>query len=149
MCIIQFDWLMSLYLFISLVRNASFLFVKNSGVREELSDVNKLLCNNILFVSLRLCTLPLVHAHPQLTLYTSPTTPSTAPSCARSTISNTWDLAIVGHPTSSQESVKHKSLFTFTFILCTIYKVNVVAQYLERCSPTTDNNVIIAALLQH
>ena len=42
-----------------------------------------------------------------------------------------------------------KSRFTLTFILCTIYKVNVVAQYLEMCSPTTDNNVIIAALLQH
>ena len=36
-CIIQYDWLIALYLFISLVRNASFLIVKNSGVREELS----------------------------------------------------------------------------------------------------------------
>ena len=50
---------------------------KNSGVREEVSDVNKSLCKNILFVSLRLCTSPLVHAPPQLTLFTSPTTPST------------------------------------------------------------------------
>ena len=39
MCIIQFDWLIAVYVFISLVRNASFLIVKNSGVREELSDV--------------------------------------------------------------------------------------------------------------
>ena len=50
---------------------------KNSGVREEVSDVNKSLCKNILFVSLHLCTLPLVRAPPQLTLFTSPTTPST------------------------------------------------------------------------
>ena len=39
MCIIRFDWLIALYLFISLVRNACFLIVKNSGVREELTDV--------------------------------------------------------------------------------------------------------------
>ena len=50
---------------------------KNSGVREEVSDVNKSLCKNILFVSSRLCTSPLVCEPPQLTLFTSPTTPST------------------------------------------------------------------------
>ena len=49
---------------------------KNSGVREEVSDVNKSLCKNILFVSSRLCISPLVRAPPQLTLFTSPTTPS-------------------------------------------------------------------------
>ena len=61
----------------SFVRNASFLIVKNSGVRKEVSDVNKSLCKNIFFVSSRLCTLPLVRAPPQLTFFTSPTTPST------------------------------------------------------------------------
>ena len=40
-CIIRFDWLMALYLFTLLPRNASFIIVKNSGVREELSDFNK------------------------------------------------------------------------------------------------------------
>ena len=78
MCIIRFDWLIALYLFISLVRNASFLIVKNSGVREEVSDVKKSLCKNILLVSLRLCTSAFVRAPPQLTLFTSPTTPSTS-----------------------------------------------------------------------
>ena len=39
MCIIQFYWLIALYLFVSLVRNASFLILKNSCVREELTDV--------------------------------------------------------------------------------------------------------------
>ena len=72
--IIKYDWLISLYLFISLVRIASFVIVKNSGVREELTDVKKSLCNN---ASLRLCASPLVRAPPQLTLFTLPTTPST------------------------------------------------------------------------
>ena len=39
MCILRFDWLIALYLFISLVRNVSFLIVKNSCVRKELTDV--------------------------------------------------------------------------------------------------------------
>ena len=60
----------------SLVRNASFLIVKHSGVREKVSDVNKSLCKSIFLVSSRLCNSPLVRAPPQLTLFTSPTTPS-------------------------------------------------------------------------
>ena len=71
-------WLVNRYLsFMSLVCNASFLIVKNSGVREEVSDVKKSLCKNILLASSRLCTSPLVRAPPQLTLFTSSTTPST------------------------------------------------------------------------
>ena len=76
MCIIRFYWLIDLYIFISFVRNASFLIVKNSVVRKEFSDVKKSLCKNICLVSLRLCTSPLVCAPPQLTPFTSPTTPS-------------------------------------------------------------------------
>ena len=74
---LQFNWLICLYFFLSLVRNASFLIVKKSGFREEVSDVNKSLRKNIFLVSSRLCTSPLVCAPPQLTLFTSPTTPST------------------------------------------------------------------------
>ena len=77
MRILRFNWLICLYLFISLVRNAIFRIVKKSGVREEVSDVKKSLYKHILFVSSRLCTSPLVRAPPQLTLFTSPTTPST------------------------------------------------------------------------
>ena len=77
MCIIQYYCLISLYIFISLVCNTSFLIVKNSGVREEDSDFNKSLCKNIFLVSSRLCTSPLVCASPQLKFFTSPTTPST------------------------------------------------------------------------
>ena len=39
MCILRFNWLIGLYLFMSLVRNASFLIVKNSCVREELINI--------------------------------------------------------------------------------------------------------------
>ena len=38
--IIQYYWLIVLYIFIPLVRIASFLIVKNSCVREELTDIN-------------------------------------------------------------------------------------------------------------
>ena len=77
MCIIQFDWLIALYIFISLVRNARYLIIKNSGFREEVSDVNKSLCKNIFLVGSCLCTSPLICVPLQLTLFTSPTTPST------------------------------------------------------------------------
>ena len=39
MCIIQYDWLIVIYIFIPLVRIVIFLIVKNSGVREELADL--------------------------------------------------------------------------------------------------------------
>ena len=65
----------------SLVRNASFLIVKNSCVKEELIDLslffrhnsNRSLCKNIFLVSSHSLPLPLVHAPPQLTLFPSPT----------------------------------------------------------------------------
>ena len=77
--IIRFDWLTVLNILTSLPHNASFLIVKQSCVREELSDVNKSLRKNICLVSLRLCTSPLVCAPPQLTLFSSPTTPLQQP----------------------------------------------------------------------
>ena len=51
---------------------------------------------------------------------------------------------IVSLPTSSRESVKHKSTFTFTLTLRTIYDFNGIDQYLERCWPANDNYTIIA-----
>ena len=39
MCILRFNWLIGLYLFLSLVCNTSFLIVKNSCVREEHIDL--------------------------------------------------------------------------------------------------------------
>ena len=37
--IIQYDWLIVLYIFIPLVRIASFLIIKNSCVRKEITDL--------------------------------------------------------------------------------------------------------------
>ena len=37
----------------------------------------------------------------------------------------------------------------FKFTLHTIYEVNFTALYLKRCSPATDNDDPIAALLEH
>ena len=51
--------------------------------------------------------------------------------------------------TSSQEIVKQKSAFKFTFRLRTIYKVNGIDLYIERRWPTTDKNAILVALLHH
>ena len=39
-CIIQYDWVIALYIFILLVRNENFIIVKNIGVREELNDLS-------------------------------------------------------------------------------------------------------------
>ena len=106
LCILRFDWLTALYIFNPLPCNASFLIVKKSCVRDELSDVKKSLFKNIFLESLHWRTSPLVLTPPQLTLPPSPTTPSTTPACVLYTIYNAWDLAIFSHPTSSQESLK-------------------------------------------
>ena len=76
-CIIRFDWLISFYMFISLVSNTIFLIIKNSGVREELSylpfffrhNCNKSLWKNTFLVSLLSQPSPLVCAPPQLSLF--------------------------------------------------------------------------------
>ena len=50
---------------------------------------------------------------------------------------------------SPQESLKHKSMFTFKFTLSTIYEVNGTAWYTKRCWHATNNDAIISAFLQH
>ena len=80
MCIIRYAWLIALYLFISLVRNTSFSIVKNSGVREELSNLlfflqtqlQKITVKEHILVSLYLQPSPFVCALPQLALSPSP-----------------------------------------------------------------------------
>ena len=146
LCIIKFDWLVALYLFTLLPRNASFLIVKNSVVREELIDFNKSLCRNIFLVSLRFCESPLVRAPPNwhFLLHLPPL--QRPGICA---VDNFQHLRFGSLQTSSQESVKHTSTFTFIFTLRTIYEVNDTAWYLKRCWPATNNYAILAALLQH
>ena len=131
MCIIRFDWLIALYLFTPSPCNTSFLIVKNSGVREEVSDVNKSLCKKHIFgvfalmhLTFALCTFPTDTLHFTYHPFNSPSM------CA---IDNLQRMRFGSLPTSSQESVKHKSTFLFTFQLCTIYGVNGTAKYIERC----------------
>ena len=113
--------------------NTSFLIVKHSCFREELSGIvfffrcnfNKSLCKNIFLVSLHSRPLPLVHAPPQMILSPSPTTCTVdylQPLIfgnSQSTDKFTGNPRIVSHPTSSQERLKHESMFKFT--LRTIY----------------------------
>ena len=135
--ILWFDWLIALYIFTLLTRNASFIIIKHSCVREELSDVNKSLCKNIFLVSSRLCISPLVCAPPPTDTSYFIYHPFNGPSmytvdnfqCLRFGNSQSPDKfigkpKIVSLPTSSHESVKHKSTFMLTFTLHTIYEVN-------------------------
>ena len=109
MCIIRYDWLIVLYLFISLVRNASFLIIntvvswKNSVIFRFFFRHNckKSLWKNIFLVSLHSQPSPLVCAPPQLTIFPSLTSflmcqflsviPSTAALFARNMISNAYN----------------------------------------------------------
>ena len=43
MCIIRYDWLIALYLFISLFFNASFFIIENSFFRAEISYLSSLI----------------------------------------------------------------------------------------------------------
>ena len=52
-------------------------------------------------------------------------------------------------PTSSEERVKQEPTFTFKFTLRTIYEVNGISRYLERCWPATDNDAILTLYLIH
>ena len=106
---------------------------KKSGIREELSDVqfffrqncNKSLWKNIFLVSFHLHTSHLVSAPLQLIFSPSPTTcevDNFQPLIfgnGQSPEKFTGKPKIVSHLTSSQEILKHKSIFTFT--LHTIY----------------------------
>ena len=82
MCIIRYGWLISLYLFISLVHYASFLSLKTvvSGKNSVIfhlffrHNCNKSLWKNIFLVSFHSRTSPLFCAPPQLSLSPSPTT---------------------------------------------------------------------------
>ena len=142
MCILRFDWLIGLYLFMSLVRNASFLIIKNSCVREELIDLrfffrhnfNRSLCKNIFLVSSHSRPLPLVRAPPQLTPSPSPTTfrlcpllpasPSTAAPFAQYTITNAFNARSTSSIILAEEGVlifspriRFSNLAITTFIL--------------------------------
>ena len=82
---------------------------------------NKSLWKNIFLVSLHSCTSPLVHAPTQLPIFPSPDT-CRVDNFQRLRFGNiqspkkfTGKPKITSHQKSSQERLKHKSTFTFTF----------------------------------
>ena len=126
MCILQFDWLIGLYLFMSLLRNAIFLIVKKSGVREEVSDV-KNHCARTYFWWVRPCAPHLWFMHLPNWHFSLHLPPLQCPGmCA---VYNFERLRFCSFRTSSQESVKQKLTFTFTFTFRTIYEVNDTATW--------------------
>ena len=146
MCIIQFFWLIPIFLFVSLVCNTSFLIVKNSGVREDVSDVKnycaRTSCWWVLAWEPPLWFMNLPNWHFPFHL-----PPLRRPGiCA---VDNSKRFRFGSLPTNSQERVKKESTFTLKFTLRTIYEVNGKARYLKRCWPATNNDAILAALLHH
>ena len=120
-CIILYDWLIALYLFISLVFNAGSLIIKNSGFREELSylpcfiqaqlqqiTVKEHIFGEFVLVNLTFgsCTSPTENIFSRTTcaidnfqrlIFVN------SQSCDKFT----RNPKIVSHPTSSQESLTH------------------------------------------
>ena len=146
MCIIRFDWLIALYLFISLVWNASFLIVKTvvSG-KKSVTSINHCAITSCWWVCACAPHLWFVHLpnwHFSLCL-----PPLQRPSIY--TVDNFQQFRFFSILTISQERVKQESTFTFTFILQTIYKVNGTARYLKRCWPATNNDAILTIYLIH
>ena len=146
MCTIRYDWLIAIYLFISLVRNASFLIIKTvvSGKKSAMSTNH---CARTSCWWVRACApqlwflhLPNWHFSLHLTHLQRPGV------CA---IENFQRLRFGSLPTSSQERVKQESRYTFKFTLRTIYEVNGTARYLESCWPATNNDTILTLYLIH
>ena len=146
MCIIQFDWLIALYLFISLVCNASFLIVKTvmSGKNSVMSKNH---CARTSCWWVRTCAPHLWFLHLPNWHFSLHLTPLQRPSiCA---VDNFQRFRFFSLPKSSQERVKQESTFTFTFTLRTIYEVNGTARYLKRCWTATNNDAIFTLYLIH
>ena len=111
MCIIRFDWLIALYLFISLVRNSSFLIVKTvvSGKKSVMSTNH---CARTSCWWVRVCAPHLWFVHLPNWHFSLHLPPLQRPGIC--TVDNFQRLRFGSLPTSSQERVKQKSTFTFT-----------------------------------
>ena len=146
MCIIWFDWLIALHIFISLVRNAIFLIVKTvvSGKKWVMSTNN---CARTSFWWVCACASHLWFVHLPNWHFSLHLPPLQRPIIYA--VDNFQRFRFGSLPTSSQERVKQKSTFTFTFTFRTIYKVNGTARYLERYLPATDNEAILTLYLVH
>ena len=126
-CIIQFDWLIVLCIFISLVHNASFIIVKTvvSGKKSVMST-NHFARTSCWWV--RACAPHLWFVQLPNWNFSLHLPPLQRPGiCA---VENFQRLIFGSLLKSSQERVKQKSTFTFTFTLRTIYEVNGTAQHI-------------------
>ena len=146
MCIIQFDWLVALYIFTLLPRNTSLLIV-NTVVSGKKSVMSTNHFARTSFWWVRACAHHLWFVYISNWHFSLHLPPLQHPGIY--TVDNFQYLIFGSLPTSSQEIVRQESTFTFTFTLHTIYEVNVTSRYLERCWPATNNDEILAALLQH
>ena len=134
MCIIQNDWLIALYLFISLVCNRSFLIIKTvlSGKNSVIfrfffrHNCNKSLWKNIFLVSLHSCTSPLVCAPTQLPLSPSPTT------CAVEYSQHLIFGNIQPPGKFTGNTITQMNIYIYITSHLPIYEVNGTSQYLPR-----------------
>ena len=126
MRILWFNWLICLYLFISLVRNASFLIVK-TVVSGKNSVMSKNHCARTYFWWVYACAPHLWFVHLPNWHFSLHLLPLQRPGMRA--VYNFERLRFCSLPTSSQESVNYKSTFTFTFTLRTIYEINDTATW--------------------
>ena len=125
-CILRFDWLIVLYIFMSLVCNVSFLIVKTIVLgKKSVMSTNH--CARTYFWWVSACEPHLWFVHLPYWHFSLHLPPLQRPGMC--TVYNFECLKIFSHSASSQESIKHKSTFTFTFTLCTIYEVNDTATW--------------------
>ena len=146
MCIIRFDRLIALYIFISLVRNASFLIVKTVVTGKKLVvSTNHCARTSCWWVSD--CAPHLWFVHLSNWNFSLHLPPLQLPGiCA---VDNFQRFIFGSLPKCSHERLKQELMFIFTFTLRTIYEVNVTTRYLERCWPATDKDAILTLYLIH
>ena len=144
MCIIRFDWLIALHLFISLVHNTIFLIVK-TVVSGKKSMMSKNHCARTSRWWVFACAPHLWFVHLPNWHFSLHLPPLQRPVIC--TVDDFQRFRFGSLPTSSQETVKQKSTFKFTFTLRTIYKVNGTARYTEICWPATNNDAILTLYL--
>ena len=144
MCIIRLDWLIALYLFILLVRNARFLIVKTvvSGKKSVMST-NHFARTDFWRVSACAPHLWFVHL---LNWHFSLHLPllQLPDICA---VENFQCFRSGSLLTILQAQLKQE--LTFIFTLLTIYEVNGTDRYLKWCRPATDNDTILTLYLIH
>ena len=111
-CIIRFDWLISLYLFISLVCNTSFLIVKKLVSRKK-SMMSTNHCARTYYWWVRACAPHLWFVHLSNWHFSIHLPPLQRPGMCAVDNFQRFILGIL--PESSQEREKQESMFTFPF----------------------------------